>query len=296
MGATRWQTISKVQLPLARRMLLLAVNQTILFALSMVVIAGLIGGAGLGDVVTGGLYSNPALAILGGVAIVIMAIALDRATEAMANRTDPAHRHLTAEKSRRLRLHTAACAAAVAVAALLGHAFGAGGDWSRWTAQDWLRQYVQRALDYIQNPGTFLFRDLTNPTGNFIVQHGIQPLRSFFIETPWPVTLVGLVLIAFLLSGLRPALIALGMLFLVGLVGEWTNAMDTFSQVLVATVLTVIVGFVLGVAAAENRNVSRALRPMNDVLQPLPQHVYILPFIHLKPGPGHPRSVAPRDE
>src|SRR5919204_207089 len=95
MGSTRLQTIFKVQLPLARRMLLLAVNQTILFALSMVVIAGLIGGPGLGDVVTHGLYSYPALAILGGFAIVIMAIAVDRATEAMAIRTDPAHRHLT---------------------------------------------------------------------------------------------------------------------------------------------------------------------------------------------------------
>ena len=39
--------------------------------------------------VTNGLYSNPALAVLAGVAIVIMAIALDRATEAIAERTDP---------------------------------------------------------------------------------------------------------------------------------------------------------------------------------------------------------------
>jgi glycine betaine/proline transport system permease protein len=292
LGATRWQVLTKVQLPLARRMLLLSVNQTILFALSMVVIAGLIGGAGLGDSVTNGLYTDPVMAIFAGVAIVIMAIALDRATEAMANRTDPAHRHLDADKSRRLRLYTAACATVVIGAVVVGHLVNAGADWSRWTAQDWLRQYVQRALDYIQNPGTFLFRDLTNPTGNFIVQHGIQPLRSFFIETPWPVTLIGLVLIAFLLSGLRPALIAFAMLFVVGLVGEWTNAMDTFSQVLVATLLTVIVGFVMGVWAAESRRVSLTLRPINDVLQTLPQLVYIIPFIYLMPVSGVPGVVA----
>ena len=60
----------------------------------MVVIAGLIGGGGLGAVVTSGLYSNPALAILAGLVIVVMAMALDRSTEAIAERTDPAQRHL----------------------------------------------------------------------------------------------------------------------------------------------------------------------------------------------------------
>src|SRR5205814_7634039 len=93
-------------------------------------------------------------------------------------------------------------------------------------------------------------------------------------------------------SGLRPALIALAMLFVVGLVGEWANAMDTFSQVLVATLLTVIVGFLIGVWAAENRHVSRIVRPINDVLQTLPQLVYIIPFIYLMPVSGVPGVVA----
>src|SRR4029077_18952382 len=143
MGATVPQELAKVQIPLARRILLLSGNQTILFALSMVVIAGLIGGQGLGDTVTNGLYTDPAMAIFAGAAIVIMAIALDRSTEAMANRTDPAHRHLTADKSRRLRIQSAICAAVIFVTVLLGHVLHAGADWTRWTAQDWLRTYVQ---------------------------------------------------------------------------------------------------------------------------------------------------------
>jgi glycine betaine/proline transport system permease protein len=292
LGSTRRQVLTKVQLPLARRMLLLGVNQTILFALSMVVIAGLIGGQGLGDAVTNGLYTDPVMAIFAGAAIVIMAIALDRSTEAMANRTDPAHRHLTAAKSRRLRLYTAACAGTVLLTVLVAHLVGASAAWSRWTAQDWLRTYVQKALDYVQDPSTFLFQHITNPIGNFLVQHGITPLRNFFIEMPWPVTVAGLVLIAFLLSGLRPALVALAMLFVCGVVGEWANSMGTFAQVLVATVLTVIVGFVFGVWAAESRRVARVLRPINDVLQTLPQLVYIIPFIYLMPVSGVPGIVA----
>ena len=291
-GSTRRQVLAKVQLPLARRMLLLSVNQTILFALSMVVIAGLIGGAGLGDSVTNGLYTNPAIAVLAGAAIVVMAISLDRATEAMAEYTDPARRHLTEGTKLRLRLVTGGSAVAVGLAVGLGHALGAGRDWSRWTAQPWLLHYVQNALNYVQNPSTFLFRDITNPIGNFLVSDAIQPLRSFFIETPWPATLVALVLVALLLSGVRPALITLVMLAIVGAVGEWTNAMDTFSQVLVSTLLALVVGFVLGVCAAESRTVSRILRPINDVLQTLPQLVYLIPVVYLMPVSGVPGVIA----
>jgi glycine betaine/proline transport system permease protein len=282
LGATRMQTLLKVQLPLARRLLLLSVNQTILFALSMVVIAGLIGGQGLGAVVTTGMYSNPALALVAGAAIVIMAIALDRATEAMANRTDPTHRHLTEGTRRKLHLFTLACAAAAGLAVGLGHAFGAGSVWSRGTLQGWLLRQIQSVLDYVQNPGTFIFH-ITSPIGNFLVQYGLGPLRSFFVETPWPAMTFGLAIIAYLISGLRPAVITFAMLALIGLTNEWTNAMDTLSQVLVATVFTLLVGIPLGVWAAESVRARQVMRPILDVLQTLPQLVYIIPFIYLMP-------------
>jgi glycine betaine/proline transport system permease protein len=293
LGSTGRQVLWKVQLPLARRLLLLSVNQTILFALSMVVIAGLIDtSGGLGAPVTNGLNSNPALAILAGAAIVVIAIALDRITEAVAERTDPTKSHLDAVARRRARLLTAGVAAAVGVATGLGYLFSAGHAFTRWTAQDWLLARVQSVLDYVQKPTTFLFRDITNPLGNFLVAHMLQPLDTFLVETPWFVTLVGLTAIAFVLSGLRPAVTTAAMFALIGVIGEWQDAMDTFSQVLVATAIAVALGIVLGVLAAESDWVSRVTRPINDVLQTLPQLVYVIPFVYVFPISYVPGLIA----
>jgi glycine betaine/proline transport system permease protein len=220
--------------------------------------------------------------LIAGVAIVVMAIALDRATEAMANRTDPTQRHLTERKRHTLRTYTLACTVAVGLSVGLGHALGAGSTWSRWTAADWLRAQVQSALDYVQSPSTFIFH-ITSPVGNFLVQYGLSPLQRFFIETPWPAMAFGLTAIAFLLSGLRPAVITLLMLAVIGLSNEWVNAMDTLSQVLVATLFTLLVGIPLGVWAAESARARKTMRPVLDVLQTLPQLVYIIPFIYLMP-------------
>ena len=298
MGSTRRQLLGKVQLPLARRMLLLGVNQTILFALSMVVIAGLIGGGGLGAVVTSGLYSNPALAILGGFAIVIMAMALDRSTEAIANRTDPTKRHVDSTMRRTLRLQTVGIAGAgiaiVAGAKLAGIADiypdeTTGG--TVVTAQEWLLAQIQKVLDYVQDPTSWVF-GITEPVGNFLLTEALLPLQEFLVGTPWFVTVGGLTLIAFVISGLRPAAMTFLMLVSIGVMGVWPLAMDTLSQVLVATVLTVLIGVTLGVWAAESRTVSKVLRPVNDVLQTLPQLVYIIPFIYLMPVSIVPGIIA----
>jgi glycine betaine/proline transport system permease protein len=259
----------------------------------MVVIAGLINTeGGLGAPVTNGLNSNPALAILAGVAIVVMAIALDRVTEAIAERTDPAKRHLDAAGRKRARLLTGAMLGGAAAVAIIGHLLSAGAAYSRWTAQDWLLARVQSVLDYVQKPTTFLFNDITNPVGTFLVAHMLQPLDTFLVETPWFVTLAGLTAIAFVLSGLRPAVTTLLMFVLIGAIGEWRDAMDTFSQVLVATAIAVLLGVVLGVLAAESAWVSRVVRPVNDILQTLPQLVYVIPFVYVFPISYVPGLIA----
>ena len=299
LGATRMQLLRKVQLPLARRVILLGVNQTILFALSMVVIAGLIGGGGLGAVVTSGLYSNPALALLAGLVIVVMAMTLDRVTEAMADRTDPAKQHVDESGRRRLRLWTALTGVAVLVGIALSKALGAAavypdeaGDPLRTvTLEQWLLTKIQVVLDYVQDPTTWVFA-VTERIGVFVLQQLLLPLQEFLVETPWFVTVAGLTAIAFVVSGLRPALTALAMLFLIGFVGVWALAMDTLSQVLVATALAVAIGVVLGVLAAESNRFSKAMRPVNDLLQTLPQLVYIIPFIYLMPVSIVPGIVA----
>ncbi len=286
MGSTRGQLLWKVQLPLARRMILLGVNQTILFALSMVVIAGLIGGGGLGAVATTGLYSNPALAILAGLVIVVTAIALDRSTEAIADRSDPAKRHLDDTRRRRLRLLTLAVAAGALVAIVLSKALGVAAaypDEARGrvvTIEEWLLAKIQVALDYMQDPTTRLFA-VVEELSIFILQKLVLPLQQFLVETPWFVTVTGLTVIAFVVSGFRPALTTLGMLLTIGFVGMWALAMDTLSQVLVSAALAFALGMALGVLAAESDRFSKAMRPVNDVLQTLPQLVYIIPFIYL---------------
>jgi glycine betaine/proline transport system permease protein len=300
-GATSWQTLFKVQLPLARRQLLLALNQTIMFGLSLVVIAGLIGGRGLGDVVTSGLYSNPALALLAGLAIVIMAIALDRATTAMAERTDPARRHLTDEGRKRARLVTLGTLAAIVVIALVARAVGVEDVYPdefetattiyTATIQDTLLDWLQSVLDYVQDPESFIF-GITEPVGDFLVKYGLEPLRKFLVELPWYVTIAGLTAIAFIVSGRRPAVTVALMLAVIGVIGMWEPAMDTASQVLVATAIAVVIGIAIGVWAAESPRVEKLLRPVLDTLQTLPQLVYIIPFIYLMPVSRVPGVVA----
>ncbi len=88
-GATRWQVLQRVQIPLALPTIMAGLNQTIMMALSMVVIAALIGAGGLGSPVILGLNTlDIGQAVTGGLGIVLIAIILDRITQGMAQKNN----------------------------------------------------------------------------------------------------------------------------------------------------------------------------------------------------------------
>jgi glycine betaine/proline transport system permease protein len=93
-GATKGQVLRKVQLPLARPSILLGVNQTIMMVLSVVIIAALIGGGGLGLEVLRGLNHDPGKGMVAGICILLLAIVIDRITQAMGQ---PAGRKAVSE-------------------------------------------------------------------------------------------------------------------------------------------------------------------------------------------------------
>jgi glycine betaine/proline transport system permease protein len=85
-GSNSWQMLWDVQVPLAMPTILAGVNQSIMLALSMVVIASLIAVEGLGQMVNRGIGRlDVGLAAVGGIGIVLLAIVLDRITQAIGN-------------------------------------------------------------------------------------------------------------------------------------------------------------------------------------------------------------------
>ena len=97
-GASRWQSLVKIQLPLARPTIMTGINQTIMLSLSMSVIASMISVTGLGQMVLPGIGRlDVALAATGGLGIVLIAMIVDRISQGIgkSDRAN-AHKHWTA--------------------------------------------------------------------------------------------------------------------------------------------------------------------------------------------------------
>ncbi|MGW8529919.1 ABC transporter permease [Nocardiopsis sp. NPDC055824] len=271
LGSTPWQVLTKVQLPLARRTILLGVNQTIMLAVSMVVIASVIGAGGLGDAIYQALSKvNVGQAFQAGLAIVMLAIALDRVTGAVG------HGARTPDVPERLRLPLLGgglvlTVAVVAVARLMGVR-----GWPREVAVD-LAAPVNAVYEAVQAA----IGPTTAALGAWTLDWVLGPLGSLLTGSPWWLVTLAAAALAWIFSGFGAGAVS-GLAFVgAGLLGVWDNAMDTLSQVLVASALTIALGVVIGVLMSRNDVLAAILKPVLDAMQTLPPFVYLIPAVAL---------------
>lgn len=266
LGATRWQTLFKVHLPLARSTIALAINQTIMMALSMVVIANLISAPGLGgDIIRGLSRAQVGIMLPAGVAVVIMAVLLDRMMTAVARRDPHAKRGRTD-----LLAAGALAAAGLALIPVLPKVWpetltinvvAEVNDAVRWAEDNW-----------------FTVTTWIKDTTSLVL---LNPLESLLTSAPWWLVALAVLVVAWRVSGLRPALVALACLLAIALLGVWEHTMQTMTTVAVAVLVALVIGLLLGVAAARSPRWSAVQRPLLDAAQTMPAFVYLLPALAL---------------
>jgi glycine betaine/proline transport system permease protein len=275
LGSTNAQVLRKVQIPLARRAIGLAINQTIMLGLSMIVITGLIGAPGLGLTLTQGLNKHDVgSAFDSGIAIVILAIILDRLTFAAGEWLDPRAR---AARTRRAgRLITIGAPVAVLV---VGLAAPFVLDATRFP--DAIEFSFRSPVNDFSTWLTDTFQGITLATKDIVTSVVINPLEGFLKSSPWWLLIAIVALIAWSISGRRPAIIAAICLALVALLNLWEHSMETLTTVLVGTLLTLIIGVAIGVQTARHDRLRAILRPVLDAAQTLPAFVYLIPALAL---------------
>ncbi|MBZ5741244.1 ABC transporter permease [Nocardioides mangrovi] len=278
LGQTAWQRLVKVELPLAKRTIIVGVNQTIMAALAMATIAAYIDGPGLGQPVIDGLQRNQfGTAAVAGICIVVLAITLDRTTTAASVRAEQARR--AGNHGRRLRrIVLVAGSAGTLVALYLSHMYVWANEFP--SSPD-LGTPIRNAVDDF---GDWLLTDLSGFTTS--IQDGftnwfLNPVQSLVAESPWFVTGLALLLIAMIVGGLRALVATFVCLAGIYLLDLWYNAMVTLTSVLVATVLVVAIAVVLGVAMGRNLTTDRVLRPFLDAGQTIPPFVPLIPVLIL---------------
>jgi glycine betaine/proline transport system permease protein len=268
-GCTTWQKLWRVLIPSAKPSLMIGVNQVIMLALNMVIISSMIGAGGLGyDVLLALRRLAVGQAMEAGLAIVVVAIVLDRMSQAAAAET----RSSGAAPSRHLIL----AATVVIVTTLLSLAWPALGKvpgvitfstapW--WKAViDWITVNYFDALE--------IFR-----TGFLL--HILNPLRALFEGLPWFAVMGMLAYAGWRLDGWRLALLVAVLTTFCAATGLWVQTMATVYLCGVAALIAAVIGIPIGVLAAKNKRVAGIILPIIDTLQTIPSFCFIIPVVML---------------
>jgi glycine betaine/proline transport system permease protein len=132
------------------------------------------------------------------------------------------------------------------------------------------------------------FRAFTRAYGDSI-EGFFEPLQFFLIQserlltnTPWPVVLLAVALIAWVAS--RNWTIVGGSivtLLLIGYFDMWNDTMKTISMIFVCTVISILFGIPIGIAMSRSNRLQAAVNPVLDVMQTMPSFVYLIPVVML---------------
>ncbi|MGV9569930.1 ABC transporter permease [Streptomyces nigra] len=278
LGATRRQTLTKVLLPMSARTVVMGVNQTIMAALAMVTVAALIDAPGLGKTVVQALQSlDVGTAFNAGLAIVVMAIVLDRVTTAASARQEAA-RHAHGRTAAWRRPLLGAGAAVTAVLVYLSHTYV----WAaEFPGEGGVGSAISRGADTVTTWAQDHLSGLTNAFRDALTTGLLNPFQTLLTDSPWWLVGAALVALGAVLGGRRAGVttaVCVGLLVGTGL---WSDSMTTLASTVVATVLVMVLGIVLGVWMGRSALVDRLLRPTLDAAQVMPPFVYLVPFLAL---------------
>ncbi|MFH8568895.1 ABC transporter permease [Streptomyces sp. NPDC017993] len=281
LGATSRQRLLTARLPLARKELLLGLNQTIMMALGMVVIASMIGAAGLGDRVYQALASvDVGAALAAAIPIVLLAIVMDRTTAAAGERLG-ADADTTGPKLLRGWPAWAGIAVLTALLAVAGRLSGSLIWPTAWTVpiarpvnnfKEWMVDHLYSGVPVVGG---------TADWASHFTDWVLNPLRDGLTALPWYGALLIVAALAWLIGTWRTALTAVLAMAAIGVLGVWKPSMNTLSQVIAALVVTLVIGFGVGILAAGSKRLEAILRPVLDVMQTMPQFVYLIPVVAL---------------
>ena len=279
-GCTPRQLLWKVELPSSQKTLLLGLNQVIMQTLAMVVIASLVGAQGLGHKLLFSLQQlKLGFATMQGLAIVLMAIVLDRLTQAYANRSSD-YEHLEQKGIIQKHLHMVIFFAVLAISIVAAFYYREVSilpkKYLLITGKDALE------LDKVIKANTYVLIDYIRPIRDFLTVYVLIPMRDFYHDLPWTMVVGVIGLLSYHLGGARLAMLTVALQVLIILaVGNWEFAITTFYFVSSALVICVLIGVPIGVWSSRSERAAKVVMTICDLLQTFPSFIYLLPAIML---------------
>jgi len=277
-GCTARQKLWRVLLPSARPTLMVGVNQVIMLALNMVIIASMIGAGGLGyDVLLALRALKVGEAMEAGLAIVALAIALDRLSQAAAKRQSEVHGELTEGLSFWVRYPNLSLALLLlAGTTLLSLVIPFFADVPKaitfTTAPAW-----KAAISWI----TINFFDVIEAFRVFLILYILNPVRAFCEGFPWLGAVFLLALAGWQLGGARLATLVALLTAFCAVTGLWEKTMATVYLTGISVVIACLIGIPLGLAASRSDRFEKIITPIIDTLQVLPSFCFIIPVVML---------------